>query len=128
MPVFQISFEENGCHSEAKYVLLAKCVEQHFNKQNQKAGKFNKNIHSSFRSLNPKKLKCNVFSCLQRTIQTSGKPLALAREELDEEIVVHQKFVMSSYSPETILNRHKYFTSKFEEEELNIRFFSGSFK
>lgn len=49
---------------------------------------------------------------LSSAFNVEDKPLALGVEELDEEIVVHQKFVMSSYSPETILNRHKYFTSK----------------
>ena len=50
---------------------------------------------------------------LSSAFNVEDKPLALGFEELDEEIVVHQKFVMSSYSPETILNRHKYFTSKY---------------
>ena len=72
-----------------------------------KLEKFDKNIHSSFRSLNPNKLKWNA-SFLVFSIQSNveDKPLALgwAPKELDEEIVVHQKFVMSLYSPETILS------------------------
>ena len=34
----------------------------------------------------------------------------ISAEELDEQIVVHQKLVMSLYSPETIPNLHKYRT------------------
>ena len=36
-------------------------------------------------------------------------------KELDEQIVVHQKLVMSLYSPETIPNLHKYFISNSVE-------------